>query len=140
MLLGIAISLSARTVIFSLTVFRILLPISHEIMILLLIFFCIRYCIYEDQLRSSFLLGKCDACFHVLLEFTVLEANEVLFYVEMVKTNYLKVVEGVEWKKDEDTSKFLCLLGVVSKDPSPIGTILYNIFDGIIQRLCLLYS
>ena len=31
------------------------------------------------------------------------------FYAEMVKTDYLKAVERVEWMKDEETSKFLCL-------------------------------
>ena len=31
------------------------------------------------------------------------------FYAKIAKINYPKAVEGVEWKKDKETSKFLCL-------------------------------
>ena len=48
---------------------------------------------------------------------TILRGNEVLFYAKMVKTDYPKTVEGVEWKKDEETSKFLCLFGGCAKGP-----------------------
>ena len=39
------------------------------------------------------------------------------FYAEMVKTNYPKAVEGVEWMKDDETSKFLCLFEGCTKGP-----------------------
>ena len=48
-----------------------------------------------------------DVCFHVFLHY--LKLMKFSSYAEMVKIDYPKVVEGVEWKKDEETSKFLCL-------------------------------
>ena len=39
------------------------------------------------------------------------------FYAEMVETDYSKAMEEVEWKKDEETSKFLCLFEGCTKGP-----------------------
>ena len=55
-----------------------------------------------------------DVCFYVFLHY--LKLMKFCFHAEMVKTNYPKAVEGVEWKKDEETSKFLCLFEGCAKE------------------------
>ena len=53
--------------------------------------------------------------------------------VDMVKIDYPKVVEGIEWKKDEDPLSSYAFLSIVPIDFSPTATTrLYNPFDGII--------
>ena len=69
--------------------------------------------VYGDYGHLPF--RKNDVCFHVFLQY--LKLMKFSFYVEMMKTYYPKAVEGVEWKKDDETFKFLCLFKDCAKRP-----------------------
>ena len=71
--------------------------------------------LYVQGHYGHFSSRKNYVCFHVFLQY--LKLIKFSFYAEMVKTDYPKVVEGVEWKKDEETSKFLCLFEGCAKGP-----------------------